>query len=212
MVGSRPDRRDPGAPERPGVEPGGREPAFEERVDAVGRCEHQPFVPVERRQRELDRLERDRGELDHFGAQLFETYPQFAGVLAGAGHDDATSEQWPMFEPAEIEARHVADHNRGRGLDRELRDRRERRAARSAGRAGSPSAPPRPELSRDGHRRARLGRCRRRDPAPINTTSVPPARASAAQSVSGPALVGSSWPVTIVTLVDNPRCVTGIPA
>ena len=41
---------------------------------------------------------------------------------------------------------------------------------------------------------------------------MPPARASASQSVSVVPFAGSSWPVTIVTLVDTPRCVTGMPA
>ena len=41
---------------------------------------------------------------------------------------------------------------------------------------------------------------------------MPPARARAAQSVSVVPLAGSSWPVTIVTWVLSPRCVTGIPA
>ena len=51
-----------------------------------------------------------------------------------------------------------------------------------------------------------------RRPAPMRITSVPPARASAAQSVSVVPLAGSSWPVTTVTWVDRPRWVTGIPA
>ena len=41
---------------------------------------------------------------------------------------------------------------------------------------------------------------------------MPPARASASQSVSVVPLAGSSWPVTTVTWVDSPRCVTGMPA
>ena len=41
---------------------------------------------------------------------------------------------------------------------------------------------------------------------------MPPARASASQSVSVVPFAGSSWPVTIVTCVDRPRCVTGMPA
>ncbi len=49
-------------------------------------------------------------------------------------------------------------------------------------------------------------------PAPMRITRVPPARASASQSVSVVPFAGSSWPVTIVTLVDAPRCVTGMPA
>ena len=49
-------------------------------------------------------------------------------------------------------------------------------------------------------------------PAPMRMTSVPPARASASQSVSRVPLAGSSCPVTIVTLVETPRCVTGMPA
>ena len=49
-------------------------------------------------------------------------------------------------------------------------------------------------------------------PAPMRITSVPPARASAGQSVSVLPLAGSSWPVTIVTWVLSPRWVTGMPA
>ena len=48
---------------------------------------------------------------------------------------------------------------------------------------------------------------------PMSTTMVPPTRATARQSTvpSSPA-PGSSWPVTIVTLVDECRRVTGMPA
>ena len=46
----------------------------------------------------------------------------------------------------------------------------------------------------------------------MRITSVPPARASASQSVSTVSLAGSSWPVTTVKLVERPRWVTGIPA
>jgi hypothetical protein len=49
-------------------------------------------------------------------------------------------------------------------------------------------------------------------PAPINTTSVPPARARARQSTSVVPFVGSSCPVTTVTCVETVRWVTGIPA
>jgi hypothetical protein len=44
------------------------------------------------------------------------------------------------------------------------------------------------------------------------STSVPPLCASAAQLVIWAVLSGSSWPVTKVTEVESPRCVTGIPA
>ena len=50
-----------------------------------------------------------------------------------------------------------------------------------------------------------------RRPTPIRSTSVPPALASASQSVCVSGLVGSSWPVTIVRCVAMPRCVTGMP-
>ena len=53
---------------------------------------------------------------------------------------------------------------------------------------------------------------RPRRPTPIKTTSVPPAFASAAQSVWVSGLSGFSCPVTIVTCVDRPRCVIGKPA
>jgi hypothetical protein len=48
---------------------------------------------------------------------------------------------------------------------------------------------------------------------PISTTMVPPTRATASQSTvpSSPA-PGSSWPVTMVTLVEECRSVTGMPA
>ena len=48
---------------------------------------------------------------------------------------------------------------------------------------------------------------------PISTTIVPPTRATASQSTvpSAPA-PGSSCPVTMVTLVDECRSVTGMPA
>ena len=42
---------------------------------------------------------------------------------------------------------------------------------------------------------------------------VPPTRATASQStVPSSPTAGSSWPVTMVTLVDECRNVTGIPA
>ena len=47
---------------------------------------------------------------------------------------------------------------------------------------------------------------------PMYSTIVPPARASAAQSVCVSGLAGSSCPVTKVTEVATPRCVTGMPA
>ena len=43
-------------------------------------------------------------------------------------------------------------------------------------------------------------------------TAPPPDCASTSQRVSLPPLVGSSWPVTTVKLVDTRRCVTGMPA
>ncbi len=48
---------------------------------------------------------------------------------------------------------------------------------------------------------------------PMRITIVPPTRATADQSTlpSSPA-AGSSWPVTMVTLVDEWRSVTGMPA
>ncbi len=53
---------------------------------------------------------------------------------------------------------------------------------------------------------------RRRLRTPISTTMVPPTRAIASQSTSAEALVGSSWPVTTVRLVEEYRIVTGMPA
>ena len=47
---------------------------------------------------------------------------------------------------------------------------------------------------------------------PINTTTVPPARASESQSTPPGAVGSPTWPVTTVTEVDTPRWVTGIPA
>ena len=41
---------------------------------------------------------------------------------------------------------------------------------------------------------------------------MPPTWASASQPTSTRAFFGSSWPVTMVTLVDEYRMVTGIPA
>jgi hypothetical protein len=46
----------------------------------------------------------------------------------------------------------------------------------------------------------------------MRITMVPPTRARASQSPSERAFVGSSWPVTIVRLVDEYRMVTGMPA
>jgi len=49
-------------------------------------------------------------------------------------------------------------------------------------------------------------------PTPMRTTIVPPTAAMASQSTCEGPLVGSSCPVTTVTLVEEYRMVTGIPA
>ena len=48
--------------------------------------------------------------------------------------------------------------------------------------------------------------------APMRMTSVPPARASEAQSTAAVPERSPTRPVTTVTEVDSPRWVTGIPA
>ncbi len=125
--------------ERTCVEPVRLQAALEERVDPVGRGEHQPRVPLEVGSRELDRLERDRRQLDDLGAERLEPEAQFARLLPRARHDDAPAEQRAPLEPAEVEGRHRADDDRGRGLDGHVGDRRERRAPR---RLVGPRAPP----------------------------------------------------------------------
>ena len=78
---SRPDGRDRRAREGAGIEAGGAEPAVEERVHAVDRREHHPAVVGERRDRERDRLDRDRRQLDDGGAERLEPAAQLARLL-----------------------------------------------------------------------------------------------------------------------------------
>ena len=60
-----------------------REAAVEERVDAVGRREHEPArTPSRSGTVEVDRLDRDRRQLDHLGAELLEPGAQLARLLA----------------------------------------------------------------------------------------------------------------------------------
>ena len=95
-------------------------------------------------QREVDRLERDRRQLDHLGAELLEPGAQLARLLARARDDDAPAEQRALLEPAEVERGDRADDDRARRLDPERR--RSSRASRGscAARAACPTAPRRP--------------------------------------------------------------------
>ena len=164
-------------------------------------------------QLELERLDRDRRQLDHLGAELLEPRAQLARLLARPGDDDAAAEQRAPLEPAEVEPGDRADDDRARRLDAAVGDRRRAwpRIVRCSGRVphrtaatGVPAARP-PAISA-----AAMSATR---PAPMSTTSVPPARASASQSVSVAALRR-----IFVTGDDrdaastSPRCVTGMPA
>ena len=188
-LGARSDRGDAHGGERAGVEPGGREATVEERVDTVGRREHDPGVRGRASGSvEVDRLERDRRQLDHLGAELLEARAQLARLLARPGHDDAPAEQRALLEPAEVEAG----------------DRRRRRSRSATRRRASAIVASVPRIVRCSgrvpHRTAATGVAASRPPAinasaisatrpaPISTTSVPPARASASQSVSVAAL------------------------
>ena len=111
----------------------------------------------------------------------------------------------------EVERGDVADDDRARRLDAEAGDRRERAAHRAL---LGPGAPPHRGDRRVGRAAAvdqRLARSRRRGPRPSARRACrPPVRARPSRCRCAP-LVGSSWPVTTVTLVDTPRCVTGMP-
>ena len=121
------------------VETSGCEATIEERVDPVRRREHHPAVIGEIRKREIDRLDRDRGQLDDLGAELFQPVSQLTGLLARACHDDRATEQRTILEPGEVEAGDLADDD-GRGrFDAGIRDRRERRPQCALLRPGSPA-------------------------------------------------------------------------
>ena len=155
--------------------PRGVEAAVEERVDAVRRREHEPLV---RRssvgQREVERLDRDRRELDHLGTERLEPRAQLARLLAGAGDDDRAAEERPLLEPREVERGDVADDDRARRLAR--RRRRSSRAWRApcADRGACRCAPRRPACSAS--RPPSTSRCAISPivPAPMRITSVPP--------------------------------------
>ncbi len=136
--GSRADRGDAHGAERARVETRRCEPALEERVDTVRGGEDDPRVARQVGELEVDRVERDRGEFQHLGAQVLEPHPQFARLLTSARHHDPAAEQRPLLEPREVERSHVADDDRRWGLDSDLGNGRECRASRALLRAGSP--------------------------------------------------------------------------
>ena len=162
--------------------------AREERVDTVGRREHQPSVVGQVGKLELERLHRDRRQLDHLGAELDEPGAQAARLLAGTGRRRRAGR-------TAVAAR----TSRGRApRPRRRRSRTEPRPVRSpivasvlrivrwcgcvpqrTAATGVSGARP-PSMSSRATSATR--------PAPISTTSVPPARASASQSVSDVAL------------------------
>ena len=129
--GSGADRGDARGAERARIETGRCEPAVEERVDAVRRGEDDPRVARQVRELEVDRVERDRRELQHLGAEILEAHPQFARLLTRPRHHDAAAEQRSLLEPREVERSHVADDDRRRCLHADLGNRRERRARRA---------------------------------------------------------------------------------
>ena len=96
--------------------------------DAVHRREHDPAVVGERRDRERDRLDGDRRQLDDGGAERLEPAAQLAGLLPRPRDHDGASEQRPVLEPAEVEGGDVADDDRRRRLHTGVGDGGERGA------------------------------------------------------------------------------------
>ena len=191
-------------PERTRVEPARCKTAIEERVDPVGGREDHPRVVARIGKLELDRLQRDRRQLDHLRTERFEPGAQLAGLLAGTGDNDAPAEERCVFEPTEVEGGHCSDDDRTRRL--RYRRRRPSRASRGscADSDAYPTAPPRPASLRRGRPRSTPSRSHSTRPAPMSTTSVPPLpRAPPSRCRSEP-FAGSSWPVTMVTLRRQP--------
>ena len=115
------------------------------------------------------RLDPDRRQLDHLGAELAQGRGEAAGLGAGAGDDDAAAVQRPALEPGELLAAlgDRADDDQRRRLDRLALDRLgdrpqgrgdgalagqraafDRRGGLVGGRGRRRSAPPRSRASR----------------------------------------------------------------
>ena len=126
--GAGPDRGDPHAGERAGVEPGGREAAVEERVDAVRRREHEPLVARRASgSAKSSGVDRDRRQLDAPRRRASSSrVAQLARLLARPGDDDRAAEQRAALEPR-------------RGRARRRRRRRSRSAPRRRRRRSWPS-------------------------------------------------------------------------
>ena len=138
---------------------------------------------------------------------------QLARLFARARHDDAPAEQRALLEPREVERGDVADDDRRRCLDAGGGDRRERRAHRALLGARAPTHRGDRCVGRAAARRSTRVAMASSRPAPMRiderAAAAAPVRPSRCRSFPWS---GSSWPVTIVTLVETPRCVTGIPA
>ena len=119
-----PDRGDGRPGERPGIEPR-RLQRLEQQPHPVGAGEADQRVVADR----LDgaahllgldaRLDPDRRQLDHLGAEAAQGRGEAACLGAGAGDDDAAAVQRPALQPGERLAAldHRADDDQRRGAD-----------------------------------------------------------------------------------------------
>ena len=118
---------------------------LEEGVDAIRARKDDPVVNMRVRDKLVKlppvawRFDTDGGQFESIRSQNMQTVHQFAGLLAGAGHRDAPSEQREAFKPVELvpKTNHVAeDGDCGRfepGFLRALSDVRERACERRLG-------------------------------------------------------------------------------
>ena len=182
-------RRRARAPSARASSPAAREPAVEERIDAVGRREHDPLVAGRARaaSKSIGSSAIDGSSITSAPSCSRRARSSLACSRArvtttrrpNSGRCSNQPRSRPATSPTTI-ALGASTPSVG--------DRRERAADRAL--LGPRSPPHRGDRRGRARARRRSARCAMsaRWPAPISTTSVPPARASAAQSVSVPAL------------------------
>ena len=161
--------------ERAGVETGRREPAIEERVDAVRRREHEPRV-ARRGRAARSRPARARSTAARSPRRRAASSRARSSLACSRARVTTTraAEQRALLEPREVERGDVADDDRARRLDAERRrsSRASPRTVRCSGRVpqrtaatGVSGARP-PAISASAMSATR--------PAPMRMTSVPP--------------------------------------
>ena len=164
------------------------------------------------------RLDPDRRQLDHLGAEVAQGRGEAAGLGAGAGDDDAAAVQRAALEPGEVLAAggDRADDDQRRGADLLALD---RGGDRPQGRDDGALAGPGAAFDRGGRLVgvAPGGDQRRRVLGQPFDAHVEDERAGEAgerlpveRRLS--AFSGSSWPVTKATAEASSRWVTGMPA